>query len=257
MMRPRPRSFGCGSPAAVLLALCATVRAADLGTDAYQLPLIDSFQIRRGYLTHGPDRDLGTYQLVTSDSFGSVTVVKKLARVALRDRLIFGTADGGFFLVDATDPDPKPVKFATTEAWRDALRAGGIESPDALLASPDALAAAVPEQTLRPWRYRVMNGRLGMDDDTWSLCGQTLSLAVALLVGRCLLRRRSSIRITCMLGAVLAMVSHIIVDGQGAFLLLLFGPILYALATGGRSGLDGESLPLSPELADILARRSR
>jgi hypothetical protein len=76
-----------------------------------------------------------------------------------------------------------------------------------------------------------------MDGSTLSLAGQIASMAFAVVVGRFLLKSTSLIWLSAFLGAFGAMVAHLLYDGQGAFVLLLFTPIIYLLATAGRQEL--------------------
>jgi hypothetical protein len=62
-------------------------------------------------------------------------------------------------------------------------------------------------------------------------------MAVALLVGRFVLKSRSAIWLAAFAGALGAMVAHIVVDIQAAFLLLMDAPIVYAIAVVGRRDL--------------------
>jgi hypothetical protein len=71
-----------------------------------------------------------------------------------------------------------------------------------------------------------------------SLAGQLGSMILALAIGRFALKSRSSIWAVAFVGAFGAMVAHILVDGQGAFLLLLYAPIIYCLAVFGRRQLE-------------------
>lgn len=64
-------------------------------------------------------------------------------------------------------------------------------------------------------------------------------MAVAAIVGRFLLKSAASVWLISFLGAVGAMVAHILYDGQGAFLLLLFTPVIYFAAAAGRDEFDG------------------
>jgi hypothetical protein len=71
-------------------------------------------------------------------------------------------------------------------------------------------------------------------------------MAIAALIGRFLMKSRSMVWLVCFLGAVGAMCAQIAVDGQGAFILLIYTPVIYLAAVAGRADLD------SP-----LARRTR
>lgn len=70
-----------------------------------------------------------------------------------------------------------------------------------------------------------------------SLWGQLGSLGLALIVGRFFMRSRAVILLVSVLGAVGAMFANILVDGQGAFLFLIFAPLVYAVAVVGRRNL--------------------
>jgi hypothetical protein len=74
---------------------------------------------------------------------------------------------------------------------------------------------------------------------TLSLVGQLASMAVAALIGRFVMKSRPMIWIICFLGAFGAMCAHIAVDGQGAFILLIYTPLIYAAAVVGRNDLPG------------------
>lgn len=71
---------------------------------------------------------------------------------------------------------------------------------------------------------------------TLSLVEQLSSMGLAAIIGR-FVKSRSSILMLSFLGAFGAMVAHILMDGQGAFMLLMFAPLIYFLATVGRLGL--------------------
>jgi hypothetical protein len=72
---------------------------------------------------------------------------------------------------------------------------------------------------------------------TLSLVGQLGSMVLALLVGRFVLKSRSAIWLVAFGGAFGAMVAHILVDGQGAFLLMIYAPLIYVFAVIGRHNL--------------------
>lgn len=72
---------------------------------------------------------------------------------------------------------------------------------------------------------------------TFSLAGQLASMILALLIGRFVLKSRSAIWIMAFLGAIGAMCAHILVNGQGAFLLLIYAPVIYFIAVVGRHNL--------------------
>jgi hypothetical protein len=70
-----------------------------------------------------------------------------------------------------------------------------------------------------------------------SLVGQFGSMVLAVLVGRFVLKSRAQIWLVAFAGAFGAMVAHILVDGQGAFLLLIYAPVIYLIAVVGRRNL--------------------
>ena len=71
-----------------------------------------------------------------------------------------------------------------------------------------------------------------------SLVAQLGAMALAAAVGRFALRSRASIWAVCFLGAGGAMIANILVDGQGAFIMLFYAPVIYFVATVGRTDLD-------------------
>jgi hypothetical protein len=75
-------------------------------------------------------------------------------------------------------------------------------------------------------------------DATVSLVAQLTSMVAAAVLGRLCLKTRGWIWIVALLGAVGAMFAHIAVDGQGAFLLLIYAPVIYFVATVGRGDLN-------------------
>jgi hypothetical protein len=91
--------------------------------------------------------------------------------------------------------------------------------------------------TLSRWsKPTVTATMLAISDQasTLSLVGQLGSMVLALLVGRFVLKSRSAIWLVAFAGAFGAMVAHILVDGQGAFMLLIYAPVIYFIAVVGR-----------------------
>jgi hypothetical protein len=78
-----------------------------------------------------------------------------------------------------------------------------------------------------------------MDGATLSLAGQLGSMALAAAAGRFLLMSSALIWLVALLGAAGAMIAHILYDGQGAFGLLIFTPVIYFAATAGRDEIGG------------------
>jgi hypothetical protein len=74
--------------------------------------------------------------------------------------------------------------------------------------------------------------------DEWITLGAELgSMVLAGAVGRLLMRSRAAILLVSFLGAFGAMVANIMADGQGAFLYLVFAPVVYFAAVAGRYDL--------------------
>ena len=78
-----------------------------------------------------------------------------------------------------------------------------------------------------------------MNPSTLSLIAQIGSMALAAIVGRFLLRSTVLIWLAAFLGALGAMAAHIMHDGQGAFVLLLYTPVIYFVAVAGRDEVGG------------------
>ena len=70
-----------------------------------------------------------------------------------------------------------------------------------------------------------------------SLYAQLGALIAAVIIGRFVLRSRGLIMLVSFLGCVGAMFAHIVVDGQGAFIYVLYTPIIYFAAVAGRRGM--------------------
>ena len=80
-------------------------------------------------------------------------------------------------------------------------------------------------------------------DATLSLLAQLGSMGVAAAVGRFLLKSRVFIFLVSVAGAAGAMWANMVVDGQGAFMMLAYAPVIYFVATVGRDDLDQASRP--------------
>ncbi len=72
--------------------------------------------------------------------------------------------------------------------------------------------------------------------ETLSLVGQLGSMVLASLIGRFILKSRAAIWVVAFAGAFGAMFANILVDGQGAFLMLIYAPVIYFIAVVGRWG---------------------
>ncbi|HEY7116851.1 MAG TPA: hypothetical protein VH475_09705 [Tepidisphaeraceae bacterium] len=73
---------------------------------------------------------------------------------------------------------------------------------------------------------------------TFSLIAQLAAILAAAALGRFALHSRPAIWLVAFTGATAAMIAHIAVDGQGAFALLVYTPVIYLAATAGRRNLD-------------------
>ena len=78
-----------------------------------------------------------------------------------------------------------------------------------------------------------------MDGATLSLVGQLGSMALGAIIGRFLLKSAALIWLASFVGAFGAVIAHILYDGQGAFLFLLFTPVIYFAAVAGRDEFGG------------------
>jgi hypothetical protein len=231
----------------ILLALivATTAMAGDLGTDAYRLPLVDPFAIYRSDKALGISADRGLYQLVevmpSSPGVGLSThqIVPKVESVSVQDRVIFGKAADGYFVLDTQPSDPQPQMLKTREEWEAALRKAGISDSNTVKA-PDALAARVSDQVLRPWNYRVGGSRFGITDDVLSLVVQLLGFALAFVVGLACPRGKSPMAAAIVLGVVVNVGAQILIagGGPGAFVGFVALPLLCMLAAALGKGLQ-------------------
>lgn len=213
--------------------------AADLGTDGYRLPLVDPYAIYRADKAFRVSSDRGLYELVEETDTraqGFVSLVPKVESVAVHDRIIYGASADGFFILEARQPERKPQVVKVRKDWETALGYFGIID-SSVTEDPDALAAGLPEQVLRPWKYKVMGNQFGISDSAWSGFGQLGAMGLAFIAGRFFMRSRPAILLVSASGAFGAMVAHIMVDGQGAFGLLLYMPIIYFASVVGRRNL--------------------
>jgi hypothetical protein len=73
--------------------------------------------------------------------------------------------------------------------------------------------------------------------ETLSLLAQLGSMILAALIGRFAMKSRAEIMVISFLGAAGAMLAHMLVDGQGAFLFVFYVPVIYLFAILGRRDL--------------------
>jgi hypothetical protein len=226
------------------LIVATTAMAGDLGTDAYRLPLVDPFAIYRSDKALGVSAERGLYQLVevmpSSPGVGLSThqIVPKVESVAVQDRVIFGKTADGFFIFDSRQSDAQPQVLKRRGEWEAALSKLGVTNPDVLKA-PDDLAAAVSDQVLRPWKYRVAGARLGISDGVLSLVVQLMGFAIAFVVGLVWPREKSPMPAAIVLGLSVNGVAQILIagGGPGAFVGFVALPLLCMLAAAVGKGL--------------------
>lgn len=227
----------------VTLMVAVTAVAGDLGTEAYRLPLVDPFAVFRSDEQWRGSADTGPYQLVEvmpSEGAGlqTVTIVPKVELVAVQDQVIFGKGADSFFVMDTRQSHAQPQVMKTRDEWEEALRHCGILNAD-VVKTPDELAAGLSEHVLRPWKYRVAGGRLGISDDVLSLLVQLLGFLIAFVVGLVWPRNRSPMPTAVVLGLIVNVVAMILIagGGPGAFVGFVALPLVCMLAAALGKGL--------------------
>jgi hypothetical protein len=226
------------------LMLPASARAAELGSEAYRLPLIEPYAIYRSDKNLGVSTKRGPYQLVevmpSGPGVGLSTriLVPKVKLVADRDGVIFGKAADGFFILDTHQSDPQPQVVSARGEWEAALRRLGISDPN-VVEVPDEIAVGIPERVLRPWKYRALGGGLGISDDAFSLIVELLGLVLAFILGVLWPRGKSPMAAAAVLGLVVNVVAQILIagGGPGAFVGFVAVPLLCMLAAVLGKGL--------------------
>jgi hypothetical protein len=173
--------------------------------------------------------------------WSSTTLLGDVEQVAVERNIVFGKAKDGYFVLDGNAADAKPATYESSEAWQSALVAAGISNAASSLKTPDALAANVPAQSLRPWNYRVMRNRLGFSDDEWSAIVQAMGALLAFLIGLFWTGRRRPIPEAVVLGLVVNVVAQILIagGGPGAFVGFFGLPVVYVVATVLGAGVRG------------------
>ncbi len=91
-----------------------------------------------------------------------------------------------------------------------------------------------------------------LDSPTLSLIAEIAWMTLAAVVGRFLMKSRLMIWVASFLGAFGAMVANTLIDGQGAFIMLIYTPLIYLAAVAGRDDLFVRGRPP----VKILIRRS-
>ena len=217
--------------AAIVVCLHAPSARADAGDEGYLLPLLDRYSIH-----HEHDGRLELVEERARSGFGSVgsgVVLEDVRQVAVRDRVVFGTTADGYFILDASNERPEPAVYDAREQWEAALSGLGLNAEG--LANPSALAAATPEQVLRPWKFRMMKGRLGLSDGNWSAVIQLAGLVIAFLMGFHRKREGAQIAAAVMLGLAVTVAAQVVIagGGPGAFGGFIALPVIYVVGTAG------------------------
>ena len=215
----------------------------DLGTGAYRLPLVEPYAIYRAHKLAGMSAERGLYQLVEvlpsrpSSGLATRLLVPKVRKVAVRGRVIFGTAADGFFVLDVRQSPPRLEILRTHDEWETMLLGLGV-SDTTIVKAPDELAAGVPAQVLRPWAYESTN-RLGVSTDVLSLAIQLSGIALSFMLGLARRRRRSPVGAAVAIGVIVNIVAQVLIagGGPGAFVGFVFLPLACLLAAALGKGL--------------------
>lgn len=205
---------------------------ADLGSEQYFLPVAPPYAVCR---TATDSRAEGRYKLVEMEVFPSKavsfhTLVPAVEQIAVSGKIIMGKTGNGFFLLDANKPDPTPQLFASAEDWQSAMSNAGI-SPVPQLNNPDTLASAMPDMTLRPWRYRNMKGLWGHSDNSWAGMVQLVGFLIALLIGVFSRSKTRLVGLAILGGLIVDLLAQFVIagDGPAAFVGLFVLPIFFCM----------------------------
>lgn len=224
----------------VLMFLCVGLRADE---ERYYLPLFDSFGIIKDDPNFVSEQE-GRYRLVevtpiTGAGFSSSNLATKLKQYAIHGKVIVGTTEDGYFIMDLSQPEyAQPQAFKTIEGWQLALKQAGIPL-DVSLLDPDSAATKLPDITLRPWKYRVMRGALGLTDDIWSFVVQIAGMVLCLLIGLLGPIELRLLSVAILIGLIINIVGQIVIagGGPGAFVGFFALPLWCWLAAGIGRGI--------------------
>jgi hypothetical protein len=200
-----------------ILAVANPTQGAD-PADRYVVPLVGPYAVYAGGRSQEQERD-GVFRLVEwspgSSSYSSTTVEPDVRRIAVRKNIIAGESAKGHFILDVTRVPSAVEHFDSLPAWLAALGDANVSLADADLVAPSVLAANMSDAALRPWRYRLLGGALGLSDDMWSLVLQIVGFCIAFLIG--LLRNplRSFGLTVVVLGLVTNVIAQIFIAGGG------------------------------------------
>ncbi len=155
-------------------------------------------------------------------------LLENVMEVTVSGPHIVGKTKAGYFTFDSRAPDTRPSVFESAEQRHVALDAAAVPRT-ITLNDPKRLAASLPEQTLRPWKYSVMSGILGLSDSVWSLIVQIMRAILALLLGISFGRKRTPVAAAIALGLAINIVAMVIIagEGPGAFAGFLLFPLLF------------------------------
>ena len=217
---------------------------AELGTEAYRFTLVEPYAIYRAASSQSSLPDRKPYQLVEvlpaipGVGLNCLVILPDVEQIGIKERVIYGKAKVGLFILDARKQEAQPEIFGTSEAWQTALRTMGVAEPGKL-STPDALAAAVPAQTLRPGNRPLINARVSISADVCAGLVQMLGLAVAFVAGMRRPLSRLLLISTVLLGVAVNVVAGVLIGGGGpeAFVGFIVLPVLCILAAAGGRGL--------------------
>jgi len=163
------------------------------------------------------DSDNGS--LRTSSGYGWADVVPGVKQLGVTGSYLVGEKRDGYFILDRRphSDDRQPGGFAfssftSAAAWQAALSSAGAGV--VRLQTPEALAAGLPDQILRPWNYSVMHGLFGLNDDKWSWVVQIAGISTAFLFGLLPGRRRYLVLFPALLGVVVNFVALAVIAGD-------------------------------------------
>lgn len=120
-------------------------------------------------------------------STGVALVVPGVLKVGVHGKVIFGTCNTGFFIVQTKQNvtlvvDEDVQIFESESGWKQAMRGLGI-SGDVHLSEPDAMASTRPATELQPYKFRIFQNLLFLSDDAWGVVFIAAALFVSTSLG--------------------------------------------------------------------------
>ncbi|MFT3785218.1 MAG: hypothetical protein QM770_03510 [Tepidisphaeraceae bacterium] len=162
--------------------------------------------------------------------------------------MIVGEAKKGFFVLDTKQGEHAEPNFVATQAELPP------EFRSIALQPCLQMSATRPSRERWPMYYEVMDGKLGLADDEWSLAVQILGFPIAILIGWFTPKGRSVMNSALVLGLVVNVIAmfYMAGGGQGAFLGFFGFPIMYWFPAWVVQSLRPRKLrtPASPIRAD-------